>query len=155
MTKSPGFLIHIGASLAIHHRVYRLSSTPQREALVGLRLQYLKQRSLAIQALNENIANAEKTNPYLLIVAVSTFVFAEVIAIHPCFPTTMEFWFTNLPLLVLINMMFLVHQLQHSLAPAWKFHMDAVLGIISRWGGLLGICSKAPGMKVPLISFVM
>ena len=112
VTRSPSFLIHIGASLAIHHRIYHLSSTPQREALVGLRLQYLKQRSLAIEALNQNITNAEKKNPYLLIVAVSMFVFAEVIdcfPIHPCFPTTMKFWFTNLPLLVLTNMMFLVH----------------------------------------------
>ena len=110
VTRSPSFLIHIGASLAIHHRIYHLSSTPQREALVGLRLQYLKQRSLAIEALNQNITNAEKKNPYLLIVAVSMFVFAEVNGHFHKPPFFHDiFRLSNLLLFVLTNMMFLVH----------------------------------------------
>ena len=76
--RSPDFLVHISASLSIRHRIYRLSSTPERKALVGMRLRYHQQRSLAIEALNENIARAEKEDPNLLIVGVNMFVFAEV-----------------------------------------------------------------------------
>ena len=75
---SPSYLSHICASISLRHRVYRLSSTSERSLLAAMRLRYHHQRSLAIQALNENIAKAEKENPYVLIVGVNMFVFAEV-----------------------------------------------------------------------------
>lgn len=78
IARSPSYLSHICASLSLRHRIYRLSSTPERSSLVDMKLQYHHQRSLAIQALNENIASAEKENPYVLILGVNMFVFAEV-----------------------------------------------------------------------------
>lgn len=75
---SPIYLCHICASIALRYRIYRLSSTPERNSLVDMKLKYHQQRSRAIQVLNENIASAEKKNPYLLIIGVNMFVFAEV-----------------------------------------------------------------------------
>lgn len=78
---SPTYLTHVCASIALRHRIYRLASTPERNALMDMKLRYHHQRSLAIQALNENIASAEKMNPYVLIIGVNMFVFAEVCSV--------------------------------------------------------------------------
>lgn len=75
---SSTYLAHVFASAAIRHHIYRLSLTLERGALVAMRLRYHDQRSLAIRALKDNSARAEKKTPYLLIVGVAVFVFAEV-----------------------------------------------------------------------------
>lgn len=46
-------------------------------------------------------------------------------------------------------------QLQQSSAPAWKVHMDAMMGMLSRSGGMTKICRTVRGMCVTMVLYTM
>lgn len=93
---TPTPMLHITVSMAIRHYMFRHDSTHDHSALLDLRSRYHHHRGLAIRALNDDIAE-ERQSPYILMVQIIMFVFAEVRSPN-C--TTRGTW---TPALILLN----------------------------------------------------